>query len=329
MESYAFMGSDADQGCGTVFKLSPGGTYTVLHIFTPYPDGDDGGFPNGLVRDWAGNLYGTARRGGSISTSYCESQDGCGVVFKLSPGGTETVLYTFTGGVDGASPGGLIRDAAGNLYGIASFGGVESSACTYYSRNTTCGVVFELIRCDSEPSGYEFKVLHSFTGAAGGGIPMGGLLRDAAGNLYGTTLSGGGVNRVCIGDIGETCGVVFRLSATGIYTVLHRFTGGADGGNPVAGLLRDGAGNLYGTTEFGGGACFSNALTCGVVFELIRCDSEPSGYEFKVLHTFTGADGASPSAGLIQDPAGNLYGTAGAGGSGFPEHAGVVFRLAP
>jgi uncharacterized repeat protein (TIGR03803 family) len=259
-------GPDAVDGCGTVFKLSPGGTITVLHTFIPPPDGDDGAFPNSLLRDAGGNLYGTTGGGGANSTSACSSL-GCGVVFKLSPSGTETVLYSFSGGADGASPGGLIRDVAGNLYGIASFGGVESGACTLFT-NRTCGVVFELIRCDSEPSGYEFKVLHSFTGGADGGIPTGGLFRDAAGNLYGTTFVGGAESSAC-SYFGTTitCGVVFKMSPNGTYRVLHSFTGGADGGNPSAGLIQDAGGNLYGTT-FEGGVQHVCPHGCGVVFRL-------------------------------------------------------------
>jgi uncharacterized repeat protein (TIGR03803 family) len=237
-------------GCGTVFELSSTGTETVLHSFVGDPT--DGWQPlAGLVRDVAGNLYGTASLGG---TGSCQG-GACsfpGVVFKLSPSGTETVLYNFKGGADGGFPAaGLIQDSAGNLYGTTYAGGGASNA----------GVVFELIRCDSQPSGYEFKVLYSFTGGADGSQPQAGLVRDGAGNLYGTTVSGGA----------SGVGVVFKLTPTGTYTVLHSFTGGADGGYPLAGLIRDGAGNLYGTTNLGGlGVCKVNGESkgCGVVFRL-------------------------------------------------------------
>jgi uncharacterized repeat protein (TIGR03803 family) len=303
-------------GCGVVFKLSPRGTETVLHLFT---GGADGGNPvAGLVRDAAGNLYGTSVLGGGIATTACNppNGNGCGVVFKLSSAGAETVLHSFTGGEDGAGPGELIEDAAGNLYGT-TFGG-----------GSGYGVVFELIRCDSEPSGYEFKVLYSFKGGADGANPAAGLIRDAVGNLYGTTQSGGHQSSACNlgnGGIG-TCGVVFKLSPAGTETVLYRFTGGADGGNPVAGLVRDAAGNLHGTNEFAGDSTCFSPYGCGVVFELVRCTSAPSGYDFKALHTFTGgADGGIPTGDLIQDPAGNLYGTS----QGGPNYSGVVFRLTP
>jgi len=213
-------------------------SFIVLHSFAGYPT-DGAGPVASLIRDAAGNLYGTTGRGGALIYY--------GVVFKLSPTGTETVLHSFAGPpTDGAGPvASLIRDAAGNLYGTAEAGGENNS-----------GVVFELIRCNSA---YDFKVLHSFTGGADGGYPVAGLIRDAAGNLYGTTFHGGAESSNCGG---LTCGVVFKLSPTGTETVLHSFTGGPDGGNPFAGLIQDVAGNLYGTSSIGG------AYGYGVVFRL-------------------------------------------------------------
>jgi uncharacterized repeat protein (TIGR03803 family) len=154
------------------------------------------------------------------------------------------VLHTFAGAPsDGANPefGGLIPDATGNLYGTTAYGGASSG-----------GVVFEL-----SPTGTE-TVLYSFTGGADGANPYGGLVLDAAGNLYGTTV-GGGTPSACTQP---TCGVVFKLGASRTETVLHTFTGAADGGLPLAGLVQDKAGNLYGTTYFGG------ASGNGVVFRL-------------------------------------------------------------
>jgi uncharacterized repeat protein (TIGR03803 family) len=159
--------------CGVVFKLSPTGTETILHSFTVRGEGYS---PlAGLVRDAAGNLYG--------STSYGGPNDS-GVIFKLSPTGTYTILHSFTGGADGAYPNSLILDAAGNAYGTTNQGGSVASTCY---PPFGCGVVFELIRCDSEPSGYEFKVLQNFHGGADGALPVSSLVRDSAGNLYGTT----------------------------------------------------------------------------------------------------------------------------------------------
>jgi uncharacterized repeat protein (TIGR03803 family) len=284
--------------CGVVFKLSPSGTETVLHTFTGE---EDGGIPRaGLIRDSTGNLYGTTQWGGSGHPCAGEGNT-CGVVFQLNPNGTETVLYSFSGADGGQPYAGLIQDAEGNLYGTTQGGGASNA-----------GVVFKL-----SPSGTE-TVLYSFTGGADGALPEAGLVRDAAGNLYGTTPSGG---EHVDGCPGRGCGVVFKVSSGGTETVLHSFTGGADGVLPEAGLVRDGEGNLYGTT-YGGGA-FSR----GVVFELIRCDTAASGYEFKVLYSFTGGiDGAYPAAGLLRDAAGNLYGTTSGGASG---GRGVVFKLGP
>jgi uncharacterized repeat protein (TIGR03803 family) len=275
-------------GCGVVFKLDPQGNETVLYTFT---GGADGAFPSaGLIRDAAGNLYGTTTGGGTY---------GGGVVFKLSPAGVETVLHTFTGGSDGSTPsGGLIRDAVGNLYGATSYAGTAHN----------CGTVFKL-----EPSGKE-TVLHAFTCLADGAIPSAGLIRDAAGNLYGTTLGGGSGDCYWGG-----CGVVFKIDPSGTESVLYSFTGG-DGGSPYAGLVRDATGNLYGTTLYGGSSSLCNwAYGCGVVFKL-----DPSGRE-TVLHAFTGgADGGQPRAGLILDALGNLAGTTDGGATDF---GGVVFKV--
>ena len=306
--TYGGGSSACDQGCGTVFRVSPSGAKVVLHGFT----GTDGNHPfAGLIQDAAGNLYGTTAVGGA---------HGWGVVFKLTPSDSSyesKVRHSFTGGADGGFPAaGLIQDAAGNLYGTTVEGGADG-ACSFFNR--TCGVVFKV-----SPSGTE-TVLYRFTGADGG-VPFAGLIQDKAGNLYGTTFAGG-ANGSCTPAYGLGCGVVFKLSPSGAETVLYRFTGAADGANPYAGLVRDAAGNLYGTTVYDG------ASGKGVVFELIRCSSAPSGYDFKVLHAFTGeADGGYPYAGLIQDAAGNLYGTTLAGGTDggiCPMGCGVVFKLAP
>jgi uncharacterized repeat protein (TIGR03803 family) len=238
---------------GVVFRLE-GQDETVLYSFT---GGADGGFPfAGVIQDAAGNLYGTTGDGG-LPSGLCIATNGCGVVFKLDPTGHETVLYAFTGGADGWEPSGgsLIQDAAGNLYGTTSHGGAFGQ-----------GVVFKL-----DPTGHE-TVLYNFTGGADGAGPSSVIL-DSAGNLYGTTGSGGLFSSNC-GDL-ETypfgCGVVFKLDPTGHETVLYTFTGGADGSAPNLGLIRDSAGNLYGTTIYGGNA--EGFAGAGVVYEITPGDA--------------------------------------------------------
>lgn len=291
-------GPCAPSGCGVVFKLDSSGKETVLYRFT---GGEDGASPAAsLVRDSAGNLYSSTGSGGR---SCIWSGNGCGVIFKLDPAtGKETVLHAFTGGADGWSPAGsLLLDEAGTLYGVTASGGA-SGGCG----GGGCGVVFKLDTATREET-----VLYTFTGGADGGQPVAGLLRDSAGNFYGTA-SLGGIPEPC----GIGCGVTFELESTDIESVLYTFRDGADGGVPVAALIKDSVGNFYGTTEYGGTSDW------GVVFKL-----SPSGVE-TVLHTFTGgADGATPRGGLIQDAASNRYGTALQGGTGTFFTNGVVFKL--
>ena len=161
-------------------------------------------------------------------------------------------------------------------------------------------------------------MLHSFTGRADGGGP-GGLVRDSAGNIYGTTGNGG--DRQCNLNGSPGCGVVFKLNPAGELTVLHTFTGGADGGVPSADLIQDAGGNLYGTTGFGGNDRDCEGQGCGVVFKLDKAG------KLTVLHTFTGgSDGGAPS-GIALDAVGNLYGTTAIGGGG--QDVGVVFKITP
>jgi uncharacterized repeat protein (TIGR03803 family) len=294
-------GGSCRHGCGTVFKVDAAGKETVLYAFTGKADGS---VPYaGLVRDSDGNLYGTTQWGGDVSA--CRSS-GCGTVFKVDPTGKETVLYAFTGAADGASPqGSLVRDAAGNLYGAAQSGG-DLSGCG----GGGCGAIFELDQTGKE------RVLYAFIGGADGAGPN-GVIRDSAGNFFGTTSEGGLASS----------GTVFKLSTTGKETILYSFTGGADGGFPLAGVIRDPAGNLHGTTARGGD--FSSSCTfggCGVVFKIDKDGKET------VLHAFT--DGVTqlglPQPGVVQDEFGNLYGT-------FPynsddrcqDECGLVFKITP
>ena len=281
---------------------------TTLYSFTGSGAGDGANPEAGLIADPAGNLYGTTRFGGVITTESCRPL-GCGTVFQLTPSGTLNVLYSFSGS-DGAQPfAGLIADTAGNLYGTTWGGGAPCIV------TIGCGTVFQL-----DPSG-SLTVLHSFTNGSDGGHPVAGLIADAAGNLYGTTQNGG--------DGGY--GTVFRLDPSGTLIVLHSFTGGSDGGTPVAGLIADEAGNLYGTTSAGGDRtnCAAQFIDgCGTVFQL-----DPSG-TLNVLYNFTGgSDGGNPDAALIADAAGNLYGTTQNGGApescNRPAGCGTVFQLTP
>jgi uncharacterized repeat protein (TIGR03803 family) len=287
-------------GNGVVFKVDPAGNETILHSFAGSPT--DGANPRAdLILDATGNLYGTTPTGG-ISNA--------GTVFKVDTTGKETVLYSFTGGTDGALPlGSLVQDATGNFYGTTSGGGATGN-----------GVVFRL-----DSTGME-TVLYSFTGEADGGNPRAGLILDASGNLYGTTSNGGVFNCTSVGvSVEKTgCGVVFKLDTKGTETVLYSFAGGSDGpdgANPTAKLVQDASGNFYGTTSAGApGPCYvipmnppqpASDVHCGIVFKL-----DTTGRE-TVLHSFAGgADGAGPFAGLVQDGAGNLYGTTQYGGNG-------------
>jgi len=217
---------------GVILKVTPDGDETVLYNFT----GDsDGCRPVGVILDAVGNLYGAAELGGS--GTFCS---GDGLIFKLDTTGNFTVLYRF-GGSDGSAPDSiLILDADGNLYGTTGYGG-SSNICTY-----GCGTVFELTPSQQENVLYSFC---SLSNCEDGQYPGGGpLVRDSNGNLYGTT-DLGGAYRNCNQD---TCGVVFKLDSAGNETVLHSFTGGADGAFPYAGLVMDDSGYLYGTTWQGG-----------------------------------------------------------------------------
>jgi uncharacterized repeat protein (TIGR03803 family) len=307
--------SGGSSNAGVVFEMvysSASGSYSekVLYSFT---GAKDGGEPvAALVFDTSSNLYGTTSRGGLY---------GSGTAFELvSLGGgtyspTPTVLHSFAGGTDGATPSAtLIVDSLGNLYGTTEFGGEGSCS----SAASGCGVVFELVKT----SDYKETILYRFTGKSDGGLPLASLVFDSSKNIYGTTTCGGEAN--CAGA-SRGNGVVFEIVYSGgsyssTLTVLHSFTGGSGGGVPVATVILDSSGNVYGTTEFGGGTgtlCSSSG--CGVVFEIVK-----SGGSYNLLHSFAGTDGAQPTAGLALDGAGNLYGTTFAGGT---SGAGVVFTL--
>jgi hypothetical protein len=309
----------AQQFCQIIFMLctlavlaaapaasAQGTTFTAVHDF----NGLDGNFPIGtLVADASGNLYGVTKWG-------LQDYYSCGSMFKLTPssGGAwqTTVLHQFDGAQGDCTPGaGLVMDSKGNLYGTAD-------------ETLDAGAVYEL----SPISGgqWTYSVIYRFKGGSDGSVPTSKLILDAAGNLYGTT------------SVGDNAGSVFELSPTtsGPWneTVLYNFTGGADGGFPAAGVIFDTAGNLYGTTQFGGnktGIC-ANYYGCGVVFKLTPNSS--GGWTESVIHTFSGLDGAFPQADLTMDASGKIYSMTYAGGNinackVFRPGCGVAFELSP
>jgi uncharacterized repeat protein (TIGR03803 family) len=335
-------------GCGVVFKVSKAGKETTLYTFL---GGTDGAFPSAnLIQDAAGSLYGTTYGGGQ--TNGCGGS--CGTIFKLDTKGKETVLYRFKGGSDGSGPvAGLLQDASGNLYGTTDQGG--GSGCF---ENQGCGTVFEL-----DTNGKE-HVLCRFKGGSDGQRPDAGVIEDAEGDLYGTTLAGG--NSSCNDNDG--CGTVFELNPKGKKTILHTFSE-AEGGD-LGGLILDGVGNLYGvavtwgpslwgtifeipksggqltlvysfTGKADGGSPTSiirdaagnfyggedvGGMSCGFATTCGRVFELDTAGRYAVLHNFIGGDGEFPNGGLIRDGAGNLYGTTLAGGAA---NAGVVFEVSP
>ena len=261
-------------GAGIIYKISQQGDQRLLFSFQG-GTGRNARVPSGgPVMDKAGNIFGTTLFGGNGPCQF-----GCGSVYRLDTAGTLRVLHNFNGTSDGSQPfGPLVRDTAGNLFGVAKSGG--NLNCAEFPQ-TGCGTIFKL-------SKGVLTVLHTFQGGTDGATPQPGLLLDAAGNLFGVAAAGGN---------GEN-GLIFKISSTGTYTVLHRFTG-RDGKTPNGSLVADTAGNFFGTTQGGG----VNAL--GTVFEM-----SPAG-QVTVLHAFTGdLDGAFPLSGLIRDSAGTLTGTA-------------------
>jgi uncharacterized repeat protein (TIGR03803 family) len=314
---------------GTLFKIAPDGSETIVRSFG---NGNDGAFPRSQPAiDMAGNIYGTTNGGGGSTN--CDG--GCGTIWQYGAGGKYKVLHKFDF-TDGSQPvGQLLRDTAGNLYGITTDGGPNNQ-----------GEIFEYT------AGGKFKVLHTFAGADGA-YPECSLVQDRAGNIYGTTEGGGSNNS----------GTVFEIRSGGGFTTLYNFTGGSDGANPVGGLARDTSGTLYGTAENGGangvGTVFSLAsngtLTPLYSFtggtdganpqgDILRVkdalygatssggDSNNYGTIYQVdiasgtetvLHRFTGADGSTSVSKLVQRR-GKLYGATAYGGAG---DNGVVFSL--
>ncbi|HEX8816111.1 MAG TPA: choice-of-anchor tandem repeat GloVer-containing protein [Terriglobales bacterium] len=344
-------GSDAscEYGCGVVYELSPGAngtwTETVLHTFGSPGDGTNPSWQSLLI-DSSGNLYGTTSSGGAGACDY-----GCGTVFEMSPGAdgqwAETILYSFRGSsADGVYPlAGLLADGDGNLYGTTSWGGKNNEKCAYpgsslelhppvrgASVSSQCGAVFEL--SPGADGAWTEKILHFFVPSEGTN-PESDLVMDANGNVFGTTVIGG--RQPCYSKTEGPlyCGSVFELSpnADGTWTeqTLRAFYFPR---KAMGGVALDGAGNVYGSTSFGGKhICFNNQVNCGTVFEL--SPGQDGKWTQTTLYNFGGpGDGAFPYNRLIFDSSGNLYGVTQGGGNEKTRDCGgygcgIVFKFTP
>jgi uncharacterized repeat protein (TIGR03803 family) len=307
-----FRGVNGCRDCGTVFEISRR-THAELILHTFSGGTTDGAYPTaGLSIGRAGNLYGTTEFGGSgCTTNYLV---GCGTVFEISsPNHTETVAQSFSARGGWAPDGGLMMDRAGDLYGTTTSGSCGNGA---YG----CGTVFEIA------AGTRGKtVLHTF--ARGGdidGFPKGRLVMDRSGDLYGVTWASNLQNHLT--------GTVFEIMAgTHEAKKLHSFVGGRDGATPNGDLVIDRKGDLYGTTQWGGGFCDSGSsspgvdgMGCGTVFEI-----SAAAHKETILYRLEGGrDGMDPRNGLVMDSAGNLYGTTYGGGTGCRSGCGTVFEIA-
>lgn len=316
-------GSNGDiTGCGAVFELlkNANGRYQEKVLYA-FQGGNDGADPYAEVTlDSAGNLYGTTLQGGGSSNC----PPGCGIVFKLTKGSngawSETILHAFQGGpTDGAGPGGkLIFDSQGNLYGTTLYGGV--AFCTLEG----CGSIFELSPTASGP--WTETLLYVFAGTADGGVPAGSLIVDEAGNFFGTTTSG--------------AGTIFELSpAVGGYALatLYAFDGSnlsTTGSIPEGGVVRDSAGNLFGTTLCGGMKVRPSGYSpCTYGFGTVFALYAPvggNGWQHVVLTTFVGSKNASyPAGSLIIGQDGTLWGTTYYGGAPQGVGGGTTFGIVP
>jgi uncharacterized repeat protein (TIGR03803 family) len=282
---YGTTSSGGAHGLGIVFKITPAGAETVLYSFA---GGSDGEYPQaGLIQATDGNFYGTTTFGGAGSQ---------GTVFKITPGGVESVLYSFTGGSDGIVPtGGVIQATDGNFYGTTSGGGIFSTG------PNTGGIVFMVT-----PMGAE-SVLWSFGNGSDGSDPQAGVIQGTDGNFYGTTLAGGG----------SSDGTVFEVTPGRVETVLWSFgVVGGDGIGPYDALVQAADGNFYGTTIDGG------ANSGGIIFEVTPGGAESVLWSFGVVS----GDGYNGYSGLIIGTDGNFYGTEYVGGSNL---FGTIFNFAP
>jgi uncharacterized repeat protein (TIGR03803 family) len=286
-------------GCGTVFKITPGGILTTLHTF----EGADGETPSGpLVQGADGNFYGTTQYGG-VATRCTSVTDGCGTIFRITPAGVLTTLHSFNGSSDGYFPmGSLVQAPDLNFYGVTVQGGSGTSCLG------TCGTVFKIT-----PGG-SLTTLHSFD-YTDGGLPSAGLVMGGDGNFYGTAIYGGTSTACSLG-----CGTVFGMTRTGTVTTLHSFDL-SDGAYPNSSLIQGTDGNFYGATSAGGSsaACPGSQGDggCGTLFRMT-----PAG-ALTTLHNFNFTDGWGAD-GLFQSTNGVFYGMTYAGGT---VDFGTIFSL--
>jgi uncharacterized repeat protein (TIGR03803 family) len=295
---YATTAGGGTSGEGTVFKMTPLGVLNTIASFS----GADGNDPvPAVVQGTDGNFYGTTGYGGT-STNCSES--GCGSIFKMTPNGTVTSLYSFNV-TDGYNPSvaPLVQGTDGNFYGTALNGGERCS----------CGTVFKI-----SPTG-DFTLLHRFSGGTtDGGSPYSGLIQASDGNFYGVTYTSGAG--------GE--GTIYKMTPGGSFSTFFTFAAnGENGDNPLGGLVQASNGNLYGTTTHGGSGCVVNGIPygCGTIFE-VTLDGV-----FTTLHTFSQTEGGIPLASLVQGSDGNLYGTAQSFGSSTScsNGCGTIFEITP
>ena len=292
----------APDGCGTIFKINPSGTLTTLHSFCSQSNCTDGEYPEaGLIQATNGNFYGTTYQGGANC-----APDGCGTIFKITPSGTLTTLYSFcsqSGCSDGYYPeAGLIQASNGDFYGTTTSGGAGGG-----------GTVFKIT-----PGG-QLTTLHSFcsqSNCTDGEYPEAGLVQATNGNFYGTTYGGGGAN-------GR--GTVFKITPGGTLTTLYSFcpqSGCPDGGSPQAGLIQATNGSFYGTTFAGG------AHDLGTVFKITLAGNLTTLHSFCSVGYPDCADGELLRYGaLLQATDGALYGTTPEGGANVSY--GTIFKITP
>jgi uncharacterized repeat protein (TIGR03803 family) len=311
MDNKGNMWGTTDNGgansAGTIFEITAKGVYSVVHTFGA---AGDGAHPQAnMIADKQHNLWGTTTYGGAR---------GVGTIFEITASGSYSVAYSFcsvyqsNNCLDGSTPTApLFLDNKGALVGTTDFGG------TGVNCSGECGVVFKFA-----PAGSIFTTLHNFThDGVDGTDPLGGVVQDKKHNYWGTTYNNGSATATCDGG---NCGVVFEITAKGVYSVAHNLCNQNcnDGYGPYAGLFEDKLGNLWGTTTQANGT--SPDICAGTVFKIDTTST------FSVVKNFTcvtnGVDGQFPRATLIEDKLGNMWGTAAGGGV----HAhGIVFTIAP